>query len=66
MPALKDVLSNIDDQNCYQGPSLKNLECEKQYLEVSCLIHEIIKCFQQRYDNDLMNEAHEDATNTVK
>ena len=46
MPTLKDVLSNIDDQNHYQGATLKNLESEKKYLErnVSCLIHDVIKC----------------------
>ena len=46
---------------------MKNLECEKEYLErnVSCLIQEITKCFEQRY-SDLMNKAYEDTTNTVK
>ena len=67
MPTLKDVLSNIDSQNPYQGGMLKNLKHEKQYLErnVPCLIHDIIKCFEQRY-GDLLDEAHIDATNTVK
>ena len=32
---------------------------------MSCLMQDIIKCFEKRY-GDLMNEAHEDATNTVK
>ena len=66
-PILKDVLSNIDDQNRYQGVTLKNLEREGEYLErnVSCLIQDIIKCFEQ-VCGDLMDEAHEDATNTVK
>ena len=32
---------------------------------MSCLIHDIIKCFEQRY-GDLLDEAHIDATNTVK
>ena len=30
MSTLKDVLSNIDDQNCYQGTMLQNLEREKE------------------------------------
>ena len=29
MPTLKDVLSNIDNQNPYQGGMLKNLKHEK-------------------------------------
>ena len=67
MPTLKDVLSNIDEQNRYQGATLKNLEREKEYLErnVSFLIQDIIKYFEQRYGN-LMDEAHKDDTNTVK
>ena len=46
---------------------LKNLEREKEHLErnVSCLIQDVIKCFEQRY-GDLMDEAHKDSTNTVK
>ena len=32
---------------------------------VSCLIQDIIECFEQRY-GDLMDEVHEDATSTVK
>ena len=64
MPTLQDVLSNIDDQNRYQGATLKNLEHEKEYLEsnVSCLIQDIFNCFEQGY-GDLMDE---DATSTVK
>ena len=64
MPTLEDVLPNIDDQNRYQGATLKNLERKKEYLQrnVSCLIQDIIKCFEQRYV-DLLDEAQEDATN---
>ena len=32
MPTLKDVLSNIEDQNRYQGTTLQNAEREKEYL----------------------------------
>ena len=40
MSTLKDALSNIDNQNRYQRATLKNLACEKEYLErnVLCLI----------------------------
>ena len=67
MSTLKDVLSNIDNQNQYQETILKNLECEKEYLEknVSCIIQDIIKCFEQRY-GDLIDEADKYASNTVK
>ena len=67
MPTLKDVLSNVDNQNRCQGATLKNFECDKEYLErnVSCLIQDVIKCFEQRYD-DLMDKVHEDATNKSK
>ena len=33
LPTLKDALSNIEDQNCYQGATLKNVECKKEYLQ---------------------------------
>ena len=37
LPTLKDVLSNIEDQNCYQGATLKNVECKKEYLQRNIL-----------------------------
>ena len=44
MPTLEDFLSNIDNQTHYQGVTLKNLECEKEYLEknMSCIIQDIV------------------------
>ena len=54
-------MSNIDNQNRF------NLEHKKEHIlrNVSCVIQDIVKCFDQRY-GDLMEEAKEDATNKVK
>ena len=67
MPILKDLLSNIGDQNRCQGATLKNLKRGMEYLErdMSSIIQYIIKCSEQR-NGDLMDEVDEDATNTAK
>ena len=46
---------------------LKNLEHKKEYLErnLSHLIQDIIKCFEQKY-GDLMDEVQKDVTDTGK